>query len=396
MVVKIGIFGSCSTRDIFRTVYNYKYSEDFKVCFDFERISFISLIQDAMSIDENLLKIYPENNSNKMRTKRLKDDFYGINTLNNLESVDYIIIDLYFEVKFGIIIDENGNVFTNNYWDFPDTEYQHNLSNSRKININDNFQEYMDRFKESFDFFYKYLKKKFPDVKFILNSVRYLNKMKDENDQIIEKLSQEYVNQNNYSLSKLENFIKDNYDCYHIDFEERFLDEKHIWGVNEVHYTPEYYQYTYRQLLKIVMKTNNHHNYETQLTQKPLLKNVYYDEEKQLLFKIPDGYSVENASEKIVLLTNGYTRIKFNEENYSEDIKISVEVYSKNNPETDVKYFSEELVKGIVVQGLKFTKKDDIQYHIWFNKNHHTYHIYMNGNDKSAIKQIICSILNNI
>ena len=111
MVIKIGIIGSCATRDIFRSVYNSDYFENFEIVFDIERVSIISLTQPPVNYCLNDIKIFPENRSNEVRTKRLEDDLSKNFFQNIKKGIDILLIDLYFEIKFGIMIYDN-NILT--------------------------------------------------------------------------------------------------------------------------------------------------------------------------------------------------------------------------------------------------------------------------------------------
>ena len=61
MKIKIGIWGSCLTRDIFRSIFN-NYKEYFEIISSLERVSLVSLMGDEHSIEfideEDLERIF--------------------------------------------------------------------------------------------------------------------------------------------------------------------------------------------------------------------------------------------------------------------------------------------------------------------------------------------------
>ncbi len=250
MVIKIGIIGSCATRDIFRSVYNSDYFENFEIVFDIERVSIISLTQPPVNYCLNDIKIFPENRSNEVRTKRLEDDLSKNFFQDIKKGIDILLIDLYFEIKFGIMIYDN-NILTNNTWDYPETVFYKKMK-PEIINMQENPQTYMKIFSDNFDKLYNFIKSRYPNVRIVLNSIRTTDKIKNKKGEIVinEKLKKSFSGINN-NLTKLENYIKNNYDIEYLNFEESILDENHIWGPGEVHYESAYYQKTYKKMLNL-------------------------------------------------------------------------------------------------------------------------------------------------
>ena len=68
MKIKIGIWGSCITRDIFRSIFN-NYKEYFEIISSLERVSLLSLMGKEHSIKFNYedILIYPLNKKKYIR-----------------------------------------------------------------------------------------------------------------------------------------------------------------------------------------------------------------------------------------------------------------------------------------------------------------------------------------
>ena len=72
--IKIGVLGSCSTRNVFTTYYN-DYKNHFELIFSFFLISLISLFNEPILFEKDDLKILPNNPTNRFRTRNLEKDF---------------------------------------------------------------------------------------------------------------------------------------------------------------------------------------------------------------------------------------------------------------------------------------------------------------------------------
>lgn len=249
MVVKVGIMGSCVSDDIFRSPHNYKYWEDFKKSFIIARTSLISLAQKPIDVNRDELIInketeYSEHNINCMygdMTKRL----YDVMT----KDINYLVFDLFFDAFFGVLI-WGDNIITNNYWHLPYTNFYKKLPEKKTVTPSDNLDDFMKLFKKYTPIFFDKMRTDYPDTKIILVSVRMME-YRTLDDGSVES----YVNSNNpinKSLEIMEDYVRQNFGVFFIDFEETSLDKNHIWGPGKVHYSKAYYQYSYRKILNIV------------------------------------------------------------------------------------------------------------------------------------------------
>ena len=74
MKTKIAIVGSCISRDVFNSYFVPGYKEFFEVIADVQRTTLISLMQNPIEIDKNLIDIFPHNPKNNVRTKFITQD----------------------------------------------------------------------------------------------------------------------------------------------------------------------------------------------------------------------------------------------------------------------------------------------------------------------------------
>lgn len=183
MIYNIAVFGSCASRDNFYSGINPDYKKYFNCSISSQRGSIISLMQEPVSFKNQDIQILPENRVNKAGTQFINQDL----TKNFLAEVkkfkpDYILIDNYFEVIFGIIKYENCFI-TNNYWDLPKTKFHTEIKPYTKINMYNDPNTYLKLYKENMNLFLDYIQKESPNSQIILNPVRLGYKiLKDDNN----------------------------------------------------------------------------------------------------------------------------------------------------------------------------------------------------------------------
>lgn len=183
MIYNIAVFGSCASRDNFYSGINPDYKKYFNCSISSQRGSIISLMQESVSFKNQDIQILPENRVNKAGTQFINQDL----TKNFLAEVkkfkpDYILIDNYFEVIFGIIKYENCFI-TNNYWDLPKTRFHTEIKPYTKINMYNDPNTYLKLYKENMNLFLDYIQKESPNSQIILNPVRLGYKiLKDDNN----------------------------------------------------------------------------------------------------------------------------------------------------------------------------------------------------------------------
>lgn len=160
MIYNIAVFGSCASRDNFYSGINPDYKKYFNCSISSQRGSIISLMQEPVPFKNQDIQILPENRVNKAGTQFINQDL----TKNFLSEVkkfkpDYILIDNYFEVIFGIIKYENCFI-TNNYWDLPKTRFHTEIKPYTKINMYNDPNTYLKLYKENMNLFFRLYSKR--------------------------------------------------------------------------------------------------------------------------------------------------------------------------------------------------------------------------------------------
>lgn len=256
MKSKIAIFGSCVSIDAFRSFYNKDYKKHFELENVQTRISFISLFQDKIDYNPKSIQILPDNPTTRFSTKVIKNELEK-NFFNNLNDSEYLIIDLFFEIYFGIIYTEYG-ILTNNIWDYPQTKFYNDLKKKDAFNIKINSHQYYELWTRYCDKFFEYMQNNYPDIKIILNKIKIVNKVKDrKGNYYIEDKYTQIAKDLNPIITIFEEYIESNYDVIVINLTNNiYTEEEHIWGKNIVHYNREYYELFEKTILKITSKNN--------------------------------------------------------------------------------------------------------------------------------------------
>lgn len=251
MIAEFSTFGSCSSRNIFYTQLNPNYKNFFHINYSVEAISLISLMSSNVEYNLNLLDS-PHNYDNIC----VKEDF-SKNFLNFLkqDSIDYIVIDTFFDVVDGIIIIDDDKYVTDT-GRLHQTSLYENYKNYPKLNIKDNFDEYFDLWIDSCHKFFNFLGK-FSKSKIILNCSRSVFKYIHENH-IIEDENLKKLDYTNNLRDILDSYIIDNFDVEVLPFSANILaDKNHIFGLHSSHYEKKYYLDKTTQLNEIIFRNNS-------------------------------------------------------------------------------------------------------------------------------------------
>lgn len=277
MVFTVGVFGSCVSRDLFNSQIVPNYKTFFQIISYSQRVSIISLMQKGINFDEKDIAF--ENNNDSIKYDLSKCWLSEIAK----NPPDYIIMDVIYELIFGILILDDGNIITNNYWDLPKTKFYETIKDkSTALTIIEDSKTYFKLYKESIDLFFNFLKNNCQSTKIILNSARYATKTLKKDKSIVDESGSSYlVNVNSY-LEDLELYIQDNYDVEIMYFGRDYLaDESHIWGSGRTHYEKSYYSDKFNQLKRIVEFDNVSKNYQFLVD-----NNLKYEKEiEYLLFQ---------------------------------------------------------------------------------------------------------------
>lgn len=333
MVSEFTVFGSCACRDLFNSTLNKDYKKYFHIGATGIRLSFISLMQDPVTYSNDSLKIFPENKENKLFSLWIKQDL-DKTFLNELkkDKFEYMVMDTYYDVDFGIVDIGNDNYITNNVR-LNQTEFFKNLEYKKfmKINYSD---EYFELWKTNCDLFFEFIKINCPNLKIILNPSRHTNKLlKDDGTIIYSESFDELCKRFNPYRDILDEYIIRNFDVDVLYFNEDIsAPEKHLWGPSSMHYEESYFGNMTGQLNDFIKRNNV-------LISSSLcpLNNLFREQNRKiLLFKITSRKNNKfklRSFKKIKLVKQYNNLLKSNQSiskhinQFYEDKKITEDVF---------------------------------------------------------------------
>ncbi|OEC97012.1 MULTISPECIES: DUF6270 domain-containing protein [Methanobrevibacter] len=284
MVSEFTVFGSCTCRDIFNSTINKNYKDYFHINPSGIRVSYISLMHPPVDYTEESLIIHPETKKNINFSNWIKQDLDKsfLNELKKNKS-EYLIIDTYYDVNFGIIEFENKNYITNNLH-IDKTEFYKNLNYKKVMTIQSNKNEYLKLWKENCNLFFNFLEKYCPDTKIILNPTRHVTNLIRADGTISEmgiykKISEKY----NPYRDLLDSHIIENFNVDVLYFDENTLaSENSIWGASSLHYNTSYFMDVTKQLNEFIKRNKILDN-----ANEKRLNNLFKKQNRNLLtFKI--------------------------------------------------------------------------------------------------------------
>jgi len=306
--MKIGIFGSCISRDIFREMKLDNLVKEYRA-----RTSIHSITQlekaDASNIN------YPES---KFQTKMVKHDFEK--TELNLVDCDFLILDL---------IDERFQLITN-FGSVVTLSNELRYSNKIESVIN-----YVVRGTERDMILWREAVKRFSkmvNIPIILHKSRLSSVLNHESYGI--KVDYEYIEKMNQKLIAYEKIMYDELEIIGtIDVKNDLLtsDVNHVWGYSPYHYIYEYYEEALHQIFEIT-NTNTKFN----LKKDRFKINIIRNENEFISEIIGDTNDLSfafyiSADDEIVHKEWYSSNTKFLYQNdYSKSVNLTTKVFIKN------------------------------------------------------------------
>lgn len=255
MCKKIAVLGSCVTRDIFNSKFNQGYKKYFDCILTQNQTSIISLMSNPIPLDETKIDNLNDYDIWNVRTEFTKE-FISLLSEN---PPDYIIIDFFADIHFGVLKLNNEQYITNNRWKLWKTSFYNELQNKEVLKFETHIDDYIALWVSSIDKFFSYINNTLPSTKIIINKSKFVDYYLTSNDQKLQQLSESgkcakvNVEQSNFIWEHLNNHILEEYNVEYLDMskKEYVSFEDHPWGPFYVHYSLDYYSDALEELIKI-------------------------------------------------------------------------------------------------------------------------------------------------
>ncbi|WLV25214.1 DUF6270 domain-containing protein [Aciduricibacillus chroicocephali] len=271
---RIAVIGCCVTRDLFNRKFVANYKEFYECVSTAWQTSIISFMSNRSNIDEHGKEFVDEVSDLQRKTvQRDMDKSYREELI--AEKPDYIIYDLYTDVKYGIVETQDGYL-TDNPNGFRKTRFFTEKLYNRRLNIFKH-EEFMELFNRKFDEFYKWVHKNLPGCRIIVTrfSETY-SYMTDKGFPV--NFSTKVcgtVARNNKMYDRIYDHLSENYNIDFIDMQKRtyFADYKHPYGNKPWHFTQQYYDDLFSGLNEVML--NHQQNEEnTKLQNKTIITKL--------------------------------------------------------------------------------------------------------------------------
>lgn len=253
-LINICVMGSCVTRDMFNSRFVADYKDYYNLVSSCYQTSLISIMSNKMELEIIDIEENVKGHQQQVLDKDMKKTYLQEIVKSKPE---YIIIDFYADIRYGILkIGENyitnnpNNIKKTSFYKDKKFDYQYTLAKDTEI--------YFELFKDSFERFYKFMKEKLPNTKLIVHKIRFTDSYidKDGSIKLFTHSKYNFIDIENRLSNKYYDYIKTNYDLYMIDLSdtEYLAESRHLWGLTPYHYEIKYHNDFMSQLYKICLK----------------------------------------------------------------------------------------------------------------------------------------------
>lgn len=254
--IKIAVIGSCVSRDGFNSKFIKDYKEYYQCVLTQNHMSMISLVSEPTPfLPKKLGDKITDFNKQILLTELTK----GVWDSLKIQEPDYLILDFYADVYFGIIyVDEK--IITNKTPLFKKAPLYSTLNLGRSITLDNNYEEYMDLWKKSVDSFMEIMRRDFPHVKIIVNKMKFTDYYIPKEKSDLKKISESGlcrvvdVDRINEWLDGFYQYFEKFSNISFLEYNKEYYSvEGHIWDIFYVHYTNDFYEDFTTKLLSVIL-----------------------------------------------------------------------------------------------------------------------------------------------
>jgi hypothetical protein len=246
--VRVAVMGSCVTRDNFNSRFNPGYKSMYETVLMQNQSSVISLMSPGFALTDD--EIGPANEYDRWNvvtdvTKSFLAD------LGELQP-EYLLLDFFADVHFGVLETGDGRWITNNRWKLWPTPYYQTLKDSgplRVLSLDRDTEVYLDLWRESFDRFAAHVKRVAPNTTVVVHHGQNASTLVRPGGgspvplQENTNLSKIDIARYNELWSQLDDYATASTGFASIDLTDQKYSTMtdHPWGPYYVHYTMDYY-----------------------------------------------------------------------------------------------------------------------------------------------------------
>lgn len=251
--IKVGVFGSCATRDNFNSVFNPGYKDVFECSVMADHVSLVSLMAPPVEFQlDELDGLQPRIQKNLARE-------FNRSFLDELQMnpPQYLIMDFWPDLVFGFAILDQGKIITHNAWSTTKTTF-YKTKTARWLRADIATDEFFLQWRAAADAFMEFVNQKLPHTKVIVHSARNVSTWVDDAGN--EHSFGPWPTSMNRHWDMMDRYIINNHGTSSIDVMPPDIHsfESHAWGSFPVHYTYDYHSRFLNRLVKIVLDDFNY------------------------------------------------------------------------------------------------------------------------------------------
>ncbi|KMJ58074.1 hypothetical protein AB685_14790 [Bacillus sp. LL01] len=258
-ITKIGVLGSCVTRDNFNSTFNPNYKSQYDCIVHQNQASLISLMSEPIPYNPQDTTLSRPYDTWQIKTEFTKE------FLTNLvdRKPEYLILDFFGDVYYGCIQVGENQYLTNNRNKLWKTDYYKAIKTQvKQFDLESDKESYMTLWRESVDKLFVFLKQNLPNCKIVININDFMDTLITKDNQTI-RLSQtgNYraidVELINNLVREMESYISSKYEVITLDMTKgdyRLVDN-HPWGRFFLHFNKEFY-YDFLKKLHVITGKN--------------------------------------------------------------------------------------------------------------------------------------------
>lgn len=253
--LKVAVVGVCVSRDPFNSRFAPEYKNWYEVVNTTFQMSIISLMSKSVDLSEEDLKDTCKKDAHRQNLRDEMCKKYIDELIQS--SADYIVLDLYSEIRYGIIALKD-TYLTNAQAKIRQTEFYKQNKYDKIIMYHKDKKEYMELFDRYFSEFINTIQENMPKAKIVLVKGRYAHSYIDD-EHIIRYMDAQkfsYTDRENRHWKELNDYIEEKYNLESIDMTKReyFADPNYPFGFSPWHYEKQYYHDFIKELNSICLK----------------------------------------------------------------------------------------------------------------------------------------------
>ncbi|MBM7646032.1 hypothetical protein JOD45_002257 [Scopulibacillus daqui] len=254
--ITFSVIGSCVSRDVFNRSFVPEYKAFYECISTAWQCSIISLMSPKVNLSEDDLELSEEISKHRHNTLLADLSKEYLNEIKNNQP-DYIIVDFYADMRYGIV--QSGNCYlTNNPNGFRKTKFfrEKRYDNSYRFRADMNI--YRPLWEKAFDDFYHFVQDHLPNTKIILNCFRYANSYVNQSGELVmfDQERYSFLDAETKLFNELYEYMLSKYQLRKVDIRENeyYADGSYAFGLAPWHYERKYHKDFFHQLNQICLK----------------------------------------------------------------------------------------------------------------------------------------------